>query len=361
MADPSDINIETPAATIPRPAAISAFLETWGRRLVTVPTYTLGCVGIVLVLPVLLAFAAVLDLARRRNWVLMRTVTFLAAYLCCEVAGMVASFAIWVWRIVFRATSHEQFLTWNFALQCWWGSTLFRAAAWIFALRMEVDERGDLGHGPVIVFIRHASVADTLLPVVFLSSRHGLRLRYVLKRELLWDPCLDIVGNRLPNCFVHRGSDDSAREIAAVRGLLNDLGPRDGVLIYPEGTRFSPGKRERALTRLAARAPGLLERARVLNHVLPPRLGGALALLQRNREADIVFCAHVGLESTASFKELLRGRSIGNTVRVVFWRVPFEQIPRDREGKIEWLFEQWRAVDDWIGGSAPGAASTCTT
>ncbi len=366
MAQPGDVHIETQASEVARQAAVGEFLETWGRRLVTVPTYAVLCMCTVLALPLLLALAALVDLARGGKWVMVRTVAFLVAYLCCEVAGIVASFVIWVGRLLVRGTSHEQFLRWNFALQCWWGRTLFRAASWIFALRTEIEERGEVGHGPVIVFIRHASVADTVLAVVFLSSRYGLRLRYVLKRELLWDPCLDIVGNRLPNCFVRRGSGDSAREIAAVRRLLDGVGPEDGVLIYPEGTRFSPAKRARALARLAGSAPDLLARARALHHVLPPRLGGALALLQRNREADVVFCAHVGLEGTASFKELVSGRSIGETIRVVFWRVPFEQIPPDRDAKIAWLFDQWRAVDDWVGahgtgaGGRPGGAATGT-
>ena len=75
----------------------------------------------------------------------------------------------------------------------------------------------------MLLFPRHVSVADTLLPAVFVSSRNGILLRHVLKRELLWDPCLDIVGNRLPNCFVRRDSRDSAREIRAVAALAHDV------------------------------------------------------------------------------------------------------------------------------------------
>jgi 1-acyl-sn-glycerol-3-phosphate acyltransferase len=61
---------------------------------------------------------------------------------------------------------------------------------------------------------------------------------------------LDIVGNRLANCFVRRNSGDSDREIAAVQRLMEDLGPNDGVLIYPEGTRFTEAKRRRILDHL---------------------------------------------------------------------------------------------------------------
>jgi 1-acyl-sn-glycerol-3-phosphate acyltransferase len=86
----------------------------------------------------------------------------------------------------------------------------------------------------VIVLMRHASLADSLLPAVLLGTR-GLRLRYVLKRELLWDPCLDVVGQRLPNAFIRRGSGESDAEIDAIRALGRDLGDDEGVLIYPEG------------------------------------------------------------------------------------------------------------------------------
>ena len=52
---------------------------------------------------------------------------------------------------------------------------------------------------------RHASLADSLVSAWVITSVAGMNPRYVLKRELLVDPCLDIVGNRLPNHFLDRG------------------------------------------------------------------------------------------------------------------------------------------------------------
>ena len=52
--------------------------------------------------------------------------------------------------------------------------------------------------------------------MVFYAIPHQVRLRYVLKRELLLDPCLDIVGNRLPNCFVARSGADAQADIDKV-------------------------------------------------------------------------------------------------------------------------------------------------
>jgi len=93
----------------------------------------------------------------------------------------------------------------------------------VFGLRVRLVERDPIGEGPIHLFVRHVSVADTLLAAVLLQHREGWRLRYVLKRELLWDPCLDLVGQRLPNYFVDRGGSDAQREIDGVRALAADL------------------------------------------------------------------------------------------------------------------------------------------
>jgi 1-acyl-sn-glycerol-3-phosphate acyltransferase len=221
-------------------------------------------------------------------------------------------------------------------------------------MRTVVEGEEAIEPGPILVFIRHVSQADTLLPVVIITRRHGIALRFVLKQELLWDPCLDVVGRRLPNAFVRRGSGESDREIAAVRGLMDDLGPRDGVLIYPEGTRFTPEKRVQVLAKLATRtSPTLLARAQRLRRVLPPHLGGPLGLLAANRNADVVFCAHTGFEPAGSAAELLGGALVGATIRVRFWRVAAAQIPVDLDERVQWLYEHWQRVEEWVEAVHP--------
>ena len=131
--------------------------------------------------------------------------------------------------------------------------------------------------------------------------------------------------------------------------LMEDLGPRDGVLLYPEGTFFTPDAQARALAHLRASGPAsFVEIAASLRQVLPPRLGGALGLLERNRGADAVFCAHTGFEGGDTFAVLLNGALVGRTIRVCFWRVPFREIPTDASARAVWLYEQWARVDDWI-------------
>lgn len=328
-------------------SAAGSSVKRWGRRAITVPLYVVSCLAIVGSLPALIVIAAVLDIARRSRWAGVRFIVLLAVYLCCEVAGIAMSLVLWLVKLL-TGSSRERFLEWNFALQQWWAGSLFRAGSLIFSMRIEVEGADRLGEGPFIVFIRHVSLGDTLLPSTILSKRYGLRLRYVLKSQLLWDPCLDIVGNRLPNCFVRRGAGDEMAT-STVRRLVTGLSRKDGVLIYPEGTRFTPEKREHILDRLRGGDEGLFRRASALKNVLPPRLGGTLALLDGNDGADVLFCGHVGLEGVTDFRDFLRGSMVGAVLRVRFWRVAFDDIPKNRAGQTDWLYEHWSQLDDWVG------------
>ena len=121
----------------------------------------------------------------------------------------------------------------------------------MFRVRVVVDGDHVVIPGPILLFIRHASIADTLLANVIATRRHGLLLRYVLKNELLVDPAIDIAGNRLINYFVDRRSGDTATEVARVEALAADLTEDEGVLIYPEGTRYTDEKAARIREKVA--------------------------------------------------------------------------------------------------------------
>lgn len=332
-----------------RPGGESSAVR-WGRRALVIPAYLLLTPVILAALPILLAAAVLTDLSVRRPLPTVRAVLFAACYLVCESFGVVASFALWLGSGVWAGASRERYLRWNVALQRLWAGLLFAAASGLFRFRLEVEGDHDTWHGPAIVFMRHASVADTLLPAMLLANRHGVRLRYVLKRELLWDPCLDVVGQRLPNVFVRRDAGDTAAELAAVRRVAEGLHADEGVLIYPEGTRFTPEKRQRVLQRLEqASDRTLLPRARALQHVLPPRLGGPLALLDACPDANALFIAHVGFDGMATFGDVWRGNLIGRTIRVNLRHVPAADIPRERDARVAWLYEQWSGIDAWVG------------
>jgi 1-acyl-sn-glycerol-3-phosphate acyltransferase len=303
------------------------------RRVMTVPGYTIAWLLWLGAAPLWLSLAIVVDLVRRSRGVALRSGAVVTVYL---------------WKSLLPVDA-ERWTDIHFRLEAWWGTTLFRAVVRLFGLRLEVEGDADLGRGPYLLLVRHASTADTLLASALVSGPWGLRLRYVLKKELLWDPCLDIVGHRVPNVFVDRSSEDSAAEVRRVQELARDLGPRDGILIYPEGTRFTHAKRRRILDRFQRNGDAkMLEYARSLAFVLPPRPGGMLGLLEAAPEADIVVCAHTGFEGAASLAHIWRGALVHQVIRVQFRRIPRDEIPSGRDARIAWILEQWQRVDAWV-------------
>jgi len=326
------------------------------RRFVTIPGYVLACLLVLASAPLWVPAAAAVDLLRRNGGVALRSGAFVTFYLVCELTGLLICAALWLLRPIARWDAACWSLL-HYRLQDGWGTSLLGAAVRLFDLRLEIEERGvgpgesgaRLGEGPYLLLLRHASTGDTLLASALVGRPHGIRLRYVLKRELLWDPCLDLVGNRLSHVFVDRTSDDSQREIARVQALARNLSPRDGVLIYPEGTRFTEAKRARVLERLAREGDvKQLEYARSLHSVLPPRPGGALALLEAAPDADVVVCAHTGFEGAASLAQIWRGELLHDTIRVRFQRIPRASIPTSRAAQADWLRERWQEIDAWL-------------
>lgn len=323
------------------------------RRLVTVPAFLTLAVLTLGSAPLWLPALALFDLARGRNFTGLRCAAFFAWFFALEAAGIAAAFGVWLLDGPWRGGPAERYRERNHRLEWWWAGALYHGAKRIFGFSLALEGEDALPGTPLLLFLRHVSLADTVLPAVFVSEAHDVRLRYVMKRELLWDPCIDIIGNRLPNHFVDRDPDDSASEIAAVARLADGLGPGEGALIYPEGTRFSQAKRARVLERLRARGQHeAADRAERLKHVLPPRPGGPLALMARAPEADVVFCAHTGFEGAGTFGDLWRGSLVGARVRVRFWRVPAARIPRDPDDRREWLFDQWATLDRWLASVA---------
>ena len=279
-----------------------------------------------------------------------RLVAVLLAYLTGEVFAVVGAFLIWV-RSGF-GTNKAELVRLSYRLQLGWGNLLWESARVIFGLRMEVMGLDVAKPGPILILARHASIIDNVLPFQLFSRAHGMTLRYVIKKELLMDPALDIAGSWLPNHFVDRQAKEPDAEIKALRRLGTGLTQNDGLLIFPEGTRFTVEKQQRALASLAKRNPRFHRHVAALRHLMPPHPGGALALLEASA-ADVVLVAHHGFDGFARIQDIWSGGMVGKLVRVRVTRVPFEQIPEGRGHRTEWLFKVWQEMDDWISALEP--------
>ena len=326
-------------------SGVEPALQRWGRRMGTVSGIFLGLALVVSTAPVWGPVLAVVDLARGSNWARLRCGVYLTWLLFCEAAGLLGALVLWVWP----SGSEETFQGRHYALQNHWAGALLDGAVKIFNLKIEVEGGEVFKHGPLLLFMRHATVVDTLLPAALVSRPYGIRLRYVLKQELRIDPCLDIVGDRVPNAFVRRGLADGSAERERVIGLARDLGPRDGVVIYPEGTRFTSERRAKILARLEEKGEvARLATAKSFQHVLPPRLGGVMGLMDAASQADVVFCAHSGMEKLTRLGDVLSGKVLGAELRVLCWRVSADSIPRGEAEREVWLEEEWRRVDEFV-------------
>lgn len=340
------IQYESNAATSVGAISWSEHLRRFRRRVVTIPALAMIASCLFALLPLLLVATTALDLVRpRRPWARSRAVLSISWIVLCEVVGVVVAFLVWIALLMHR--NRERFVRHNAHLQRVWTNALFAGARRIFAMKLELEGELDEKDGPLLVLVRHASLVDTVLTAAVFANRHDLRLRYVLKSELLGDPCIDIVGHRLQNAFVSRGAD-TRRDVEKIELLTAGLGSKDGVLIYPEGTRFSQRKLERIRARLAP-DPIAGPRAARFQNVLPPRLGGTLALLESMSNTDVVIVSHTGLEGAASLGDFWKGELVGKTLRVHVRRVPQASIPRSKAERTEWLMERWHEVDDWVG------------
>lgn len=330
--------------------------QIWGRRLVSFSAYALLTSVTYALAPLALGAAGLVDAVKGGNWPKVRVTTFFLLYLGCEAWGIGIAGLLWLFTLGGRLVSRQRYLDLNAGLQRAWSSALFWGSVRIFAVKVEVEGLDVAARGPMLLMVRHSSSADTVLAAALVANPNKILLRYVLKKEMLWDPCLDVVGRRLPNAFIDRASRKRGEELALITGLATSLDDASAVLIYPEGTRFSQAKRLRALEKLRAK-PRLHSIASDMKSVLPPKLAGTLALLEASPSTDVVIMEHQGLECAANFKEVWRGGLVGMTLRVRVRRIPAHEIPQDE--RDVWLFQQWRETDRWIcdqASSQPGTS-----
>lgn len=349
--------------------------HAWLRRAITIPVVFLLALLALATLPLWLPLCWLVARLASRWRGLDRFALMLTALALFECWGVTVAFLLWLRHRPRTTLADQAWMDANYRLQSAWATGLFRTACRLFRLEFVIEHGERMVGPPVLLIARHASFADTVLPIVYYSACSGHRTSYIMKKELLLDPCLDVVGTRLPNFFLERESDDPATQIEGIRKLLRDRGDDAAVLIYPEGTRFTPAKRRAGIERARSRGnAALAAQFESHRHVLPPRLGGTLALLAENPGIDALFLAHAGFEGASRLDELVRGDWLDSRITLSFWRIPWQELPVDEPSRTEFLHAQWRTMDaeverllqanerrtpaiEWSGAPAPGSTS----
>lgn len=312
------------------------------RRPLTVTGVVLVAVLLLAAVPVWLVLATLLDIARGK-WRLptLRLLAFALCWSWLETAGVLVAGVFWV-------TGQSRNLGAHYALQRWWASKMIVALRVTCGVRVEVRGVDALPSTPLVALGRHASLADSLVSAWLWGTLARRTPRYVLKKELAMDPCLDIVGQRLPNYFVDRSAVNTRRELDGITGMVRGLSTRDVAVIFPEGTRANPRKREQLVAKIARKDASRGQRMSALRHVLPPKPAGARALVEGAPDADVVIMWHVGFDGLDTFGGILsRLARKGPAALVVLEHHPRETVPGG-DAFIAWLDDRWIEMDDKV-------------
>ena len=333
------------------------------RRLVLAPMLPVVTVGLIFTLPLLLIVAAALSPWLPGRWRALRLLWFGLMWLTLESVALLACLGLWVASGFGGRLRSETYQDRHYTLMRWFLGTLFGVATQAFRLRVEIvepeldaAEQAARLTRPVIVLSRHAGPGDSFLLIHHLLERYRRRPRIVMKAMLQLDPGLDVVINRLPNAFVHPGRGNGV--IREIERLASGLGPMGALVIFPEGGNYTPRRRLRAIELLERRQ--LLEeaaQARAMQHLLPPRPGGALTAIAAAPDADVIFVAHTGLEHVVTIGDIWRALPMQQALKARWWRVPAAEVPRglDEREQIRWLYDWWARIDAWVAENRPVA------
>jgi 1-acyl-sn-glycerol-3-phosphate acyltransferase len=207
---------------------------------------------------------------------------------------------------------------------------------------------------PLLVFCRHAGPGDSFILMYALMHWYGREPRVVLKEMLAWDPGLGVLLTRLPSRFISADPGPGRDMESEVGELARNLDENDAFVIFPEGGNFTPRRRERSIKRLKRLGlTRMAERAEEMINVLAPRPGGVLAALDAAPEADVLLVAHTGMDHVLTIADVWHFLPMDKVLVTGWWRIPREEIPTGREERIDWLFEWWARVDDWIDENRP--------
>jgi 1-acyl-sn-glycerol-3-phosphate acyltransferase len=183
----------------------------------------------------------------------------------------------------------------------------------------------------LVVICNHQSWFDIFLLQTLISGR-GPILKFLIKVELLWVPVLGWVCLALNFPRLSRKGDAKSRskdlrsvELASLR-LGDEPG---GLLIFPEGTRFSQQKRA------AGDSP--------YQHLLRPKSGGFTVIQRSMTEGTRVLDISIRYNRS----DVNCWRCMSGAVGEIHVKVESFQM-RDGQNVNEWLNERWVVKDLWL-------------
>lgn len=329
------------------------------RRVVVAPLVVLLAGAVWVTLPLWLVAAAALSPVLPGRWRALRVLWIFILYLTTEALLLLILWGFWFasgfgWRI---RRPYWEGIHYDLVQNTMW--VFFREAKRVLRLTIETDGPSPDAHPgvPILVACRHAGPGDSFTLIHALMHWYAREPRVVLKNTLAWDPMIDVLLHRIPARFITPNPGAGQNLESQIADLARGLDENDAFVIFPEGGNFTPRRRQRAIDRLRKLGmERMAERAEAMTNVLAPRPGGFIAALDAAPDADVVLVAHTGTDHMLTVGDVWRELPMDKRLVMRWWQVSREDIPADREGRIDWLFGWWEEIDRWIDSQASSQA-----
>lgn len=324
------------------------------RRLLILPLMLVFTAVVFVLLPVVGAVQALVALGvvlgRRPRWRAFRLCVFAAVYCAGECLCLLACLLLWLASPVPRWRDGDSWHTRHVQVLSWYLGMLMHTAERMIAFRLKLEcPRGETisENRPVIVLGRHAGPGASLVLIHVLLRERRRVPKIVLKERLRLDPALDVLLTRIGCAFIGAGGAAGAA-VTAVAELASQLTPRDALVLFPEGSDWTPTRHWLAVRRLRRKGMNAqADAAARMPNVLPPRPAGTFAALQAAPAAELAVFMHTGHDELLDAASIWRALPLRRELHMVWWNEPRPDLASEQECS-RWLNQTWVNVDAWI-------------
>ncbi len=322
------------------------------RRLLIVPLLLALTSVILVLLPVVGAGQAIISAlcaacGRPPRWRALRLVAFAAVYGACECLCLLVCLLLWLASPVPRWRDGQRWRTRHVLVLAGFLGPLLRAAELVFGFGLKLESprgEGVASDRPLIVLSRHAGPGASLVLIHVLLRIRKRVPRIVLKARLRLDPVFDVVLTRIGCAFIGRAGTSTA----AIATLASRLHPHDALVLFPEGSDWTPARHRLAVRRLRRKGlTGQADAAARMPNVLPPRPAGTFGVLQEAPAAQLAVFMHSGHDELLDAASIWRALPLQQELHMVWWNEPRPEVASEQEC-ASWLNGIWGDIDAWI-------------
>ncbi|XP_051154697.1 1-acyl-sn-glycerol-3-phosphate acyltransferase gamma-like [Leptopilina boulardi] len=222
-------------------------------------------------------------------------------------------------------------------MTAWWSDTI----PIIYADKEEYEKYLGKEHGYCIM--NHTYEIDWLVGWVFTEPINILgNCKAYAKKSIQYVPTLGWAWKFAESIFLERNWDKDKEMIGVQMKELADFPDAMWLLLFAEGTRFTPEKC--IASQKFAKEKGLP----LLKHHLTPRTRGFIASLpSMKNKVDAIYDVQLAFKSNEPNKPTMRSLLLGKKVQPYMYvrRIPLSEVPEGDEAAAEWLQQLYQRKD----------------